>query len=158
MERHRYHLDLHIEAIEGAMQGMQKVHAVKILTEETLRAEGIRTYGGASGHQILYVRYVLGERDHASAHIAGAEIVERLFAKLKKVGLKIKGWDVRTYKSAPARKGALGVKLGQPSKFERYRAELVKMMGEGVAKKEMARRTGLSVPTVRKYLNMIEME
>jgi DNA-binding CsgD family transcriptional regulator len=30
------------------------------------------------------------------------------------------------------------------------------MMGEGVAKKEMARRTGLSVPTIRKYLKMIE--
>ncbi len=29
-------------------------------------------------------------------------------------------------------------------------------MGEGVVKKEMARRTGLSVPTVRKYLKMIE--
>jgi len=29
------------------------------------------------------------------------------------------------------------------------------MMGEGVAKKEMARWTGLSVPTVRKYLAMI---
>ena len=28
-------------------------------------------------------------------------------------------------------------------------------MGEGVAKKEMTRRTGLSVPTVRKYLKMI---
>ncbi len=28
--------------------------------------------------------------------------------------------------------------------------------GEGVAKKEMARRTGLSVPTVRKYLKMID--
>ncbi len=26
------------------------------------------------------------------------------------------------------------------------------MKGEGVAKKEMVRRTGLSVPTVRKYL------
>jgi len=32
------------------------------------------------------------------------------------------------------------------------------MVGEGVAKKEMARRTGLSVPTVRKYLKMIEKE
>ena len=42
------------------------------------------------------------------------------------------------------------------TKFERYRAELVQMIGEGVAKKEMARRTGLSVPTVRKYLKMIE--
>ncbi len=30
------------------------------------------------------------------------------------------------------------------------------MVGEGIAKKEMARRTGLAVPTVRKYLKMIE--
>ncbi len=52
---------------------------------------------------------------------------------------------------------AQGVKLGQPSKFERYRADLVRMMGEGVAKKEIARRTGLSVPTVRKYLKMLEV-
>ncbi len=58
-------------------------------------------------------------------------------------------------KSALARKKAQGVQLGQPSKFERYQADLVRMMGEGVAKKEMARRTGLSVPTVRKYLKMI---
>ncbi len=43
--------------------------------------------------------------------------------------------------TALARKKAQGVKLGQPSKFERYRADLVRMMGEGVAKKEMARRT-----------------
>ena len=35
---------------------------------------------------------------------------------------------------------------------------LVRMMREGVAKKEMARRTGLSVPTVRKYLKMIERQ
>ncbi len=59
-------------------------------------------------------------------------------------------------KSALARKKAQGVKLGQPSKFERYRDDLVQMMGQGVAKKEMARRTGLSVQTVRKYLKMIE--
>ena len=45
--------------------------------------------------------------------------------------------------------------MGQTN-FERYRADLVRMMGEGVAKKEMARRTGLSVPTIRKYLKMIE--
>ena len=57
---------------------------------------------------------------------------------------------------AIVRRKAQGVKLGQPRKFERSRAELVKMMGKGVAKKEMARRTGLSVPTVRKYLKMIE--
>ena len=59
-------------------------------------------------------------------------------------------------KSALARKKAQGVKLGQPSKFDRYRADLVQLMGEGVAKKEMARRTGLSIQTVRKYLKMIE--
>ena len=58
-------------------------------------------------------------------------------------------------KSALARKKAQGVQLGQPSKFERYQADLLRMMGEGIAKKEMARRTGLSVPTVRKYLKMI---
>ena len=44
------------------------------------------------------------------------------------------------------------------TKFERYRAGLVRMMREGVAKKEMARRTELSVQTVRKYLKMIEQE
>ncbi len=48
------------------------------------------------------------------------------------------------------------LKMTGQTKFERYRADLVRMMGEGVAKKEMARRTGLSVPTVRKYLKMIE--
>ncbi len=59
-------------------------------------------------------------------------------------------------KSALARKKAQGVKLGQPSKFERYRDEMEAMLEEGIAKKEMARRTGLSVQTVRKYLNMME--
>ncbi len=59
-------------------------------------------------------------------------------------------------KSALARMKAQVVMLGQPSKFERYRDDLVQMMGQGVAKKEMARRTGLSVQTVRKYLKMIE--
>ncbi len=49
--------------------------------------------------------------------------------------------------------GCLGV---QPHGLNPGRDELVQMMGEGVAKKEMARRTGLSVPTVRKYLKMIE--
>ncbi len=39
-----------------------------------------------------------------------------------------------------------------------YRVDLVRMMGEGIAKKEMARRTRLSVPTVRKYLKMMEVE
>ena len=55
------------------------------------------------------------------------------------------------------------LKLVGQTKFERDRADLVRMMGEliprykGVAKKEMARRTGLSVPTVRKYLKMLEV-
>ena len=31
-----------------------------------------------------------------------------------------------------------------------------RMRGEGVAKKEMARRTGLDVQTVRKYLKMMD--
>ena len=48
------------------------------------------------------------------------------------------------------------LKMTGQTKFERYRADLVRMIGEEVAKKEMARRTGLSVPTVRKYLKMIE--
>ena len=49
------------------------------------------------------------------------------------------------------------LKLVGQTKFERDHADLVRMIGEGVAKKEMARRTGLSVPTVRKYLKMIEV-
>ena len=44
------------------------------------------------------------------------------------------------------------------TKFEGYRADLAQMMEEGIAKKEMARRTRLSVPTVRKYLKMMEVE
>ena len=61
-------------------------------------------------------------------------------------------------KSALARKKAQGMKLGQPSKFDRHRDDLVQMMEKGVAKKEMARRTGLSIQTIRKYLKMIEGE
>ena len=61
-------------------------------------------------------------------------------------------------KSALARKKAQGVKLGRPSKLERYRARLIKMMEAGVAKKEMARGTVLSLPTVRKYLKMIDRD
>ena len=59
-------------------------------------------------------------------------------------------------KAALARKKAQGVKLGQPSKFDRYRDDLAQMAAAGIAKKEMARRTGLSYPTVKKYLKMIE--
>ena len=59
-------------------------------------------------------------------------------------------------KSALVRMKAKGIKFGPPSKIDRRRDDLVRMMREGVAKKEVARRTGLSVPTVRKYLKMIE--
>ena len=52
------------------------------------------------------------------------------------------------------RKKTQGVKL--TSTFDRYRDDLVQMVGDGVAKKEMARRTGLSVQTVRKYLNRLD--
>ncbi len=47
------------------------------------------------------------------------------------------------------------LKMTGRTKFERYRDELVAMMGQGVAKKEMARRTRLSIQTIRKYLTMI---
>ncbi len=47
------------------------------------------------------------------------------------------------------------LKMTGQTKFERYRVDLVRMMEEGVAKKEMARRTRLSIQTIRKYLTMI---
>ncbi len=50
---------------------------------------------------------------------------------------------------------AEGKTLGRPSKFEQHRAGLARMASDGVSKKEMARRTGLSARTVRKYLAMI---
>ncbi len=48
-----------------------------------------------------------------------------------------------------------GQRLGRPSKFEQHRAGLARMADDGLSKKEMARRTGLSARTVRKYLAMI---
>lgn len=61
-------------------------------------------------------------------------------------------------KAALARKKAQGVILGQPSKFNRYRESLMTMTQQGLAKKEMARQSGLSIQTVRKYLRMIDDE
>lgn len=61
-------------------------------------------------------------------------------------------------KAALARKKAQGVILGQPSKYHRSREPLIAMSQKGMAKKEMARQTGLSVQTVRKYLRMIGHE
>ena len=48
------------------------------------------------------------------------------------------------------------MRLGQPSKFDRHRDDLVQMTEEGIAKKEMARRTGLSIQTIRKYVKLIK--
>ncbi len=48
-----------------------------------------------------------------------------------------------------------GKRLGRPSKFEEHRAGLARMASDGISKKEMARRTGLSARTLRKYLAMI---
>ena len=48
------------------------------------------------------------------------------------------------------------LKMTGQTRFERYRADLVRMMGKGVAKKEMARRTGLSIQTIRKYVKVFE--
>ena len=61
-------------------------------------------------------------------------------------------------KAALARKKAQGVILGQPSKYRRFREPLIAMSQKGLAKKEMARQTGLSVQTIRKYLRMIDDE
>ncbi len=62
----------------------------------------------------------------------------------------------RNTKAALVRKRAQGVRLGQPSKFDRHRDDLVQMTEEGIAKKEMARRTGLSIQTIRKYVKLIK--
>lgn len=51
---------------------------------------------------------------------------------------------------------AEGKALGRPSKFGAHRAALAAMMEEGLAKAEMARRTGLSYNTVKGYLRRIE--
>ncbi len=52
--------------------------------------------------------------------------------------------------TALARKTVKGVKLGQPSTFEKPRDEWARRAREGVAKKEMAQRTGLVLATVNK--------
>ena len=51
---------------------------------------------------------------------------------------------------------AEGKALGRPSKFDAHRAALEGMLDGGVAKAEMARRTGLSYNTVKGYLRRIE--
>lgn len=45
-----------------------------------------------------------------------------------------------------------GKKLGQPSKKDEWLPVLVKLKGEGVSLRGMAKKTGLSINTVKKYL------
>lgn len=61
-------------------------------------------------------------------------------------------------KAGLKRARAQGKILGAPAKFERYRDELLRMKNEGASKKGMARETGLSINSVRKYLKMLEEE
>jgi DNA invertase Pin-like site-specific DNA recombinase len=53
---------------------------------------------------------------------------------------------------------AEGKVLGRPSTFEAHRAALEEMLDGGVAKAEMARRTGLAYNTVKAHLRRIEAE
>lgn len=45
-----------------------------------------------------------------------------------------------------------GKKLGQPSKYDQWHPVLVKLKGEGKSLRGMAKETGLSINTVKKYL------
>lgn len=53
---------------------------------------------------------------------------------------------------------AEGKRLGRPSTLEAHRAVLEEMLDGGVAKAEMARRTGLAYNTVKGHLRRIEAE
>ena len=53
---------------------------------------------------------------------------------------------------------AEGKTLGRPSTFETHRSALEEMLGDGVAKAEMARRTGLAYNTVKGHLRRMETE
>jgi len=53
---------------------------------------------------------------------------------------------------------AEGKVLGRPSTFDVHHTALQEMLGRGVAKAEMARRTGLSYNTVKGHLRRIESE
>ena len=71
-----------------------------------------------------------------------AELEAKKISERTKAGLK--------------RARAQGKQLGRRSTFGQYRETLAQMAAEGLAKKEMARRTDLSVQTVRRYLKRIE--
>ena len=53
---------------------------------------------------------------------------------------------------------AEGKRIGRPSTFEAHREALEAMLDDGVAKAEMARRTGLAYNTVKGHLRRIEAE
>ena len=73
-----------------------------------------------------------------------AELEAKKISERTKAGLK--------------RARAQGKQLGRRSTFGQYRETLAQMAAEGLAKKEMARRTDLSVQTVRRYLKRIERD
>ena len=51
---------------------------------------------------------------------------------------------------------AEGKRIGRPSTFEAHHEALEEMLSDGVAKAEMARRTGLAYNTVKRHLRRIE--
>jgi len=62
-------------------------------------------------------------------------------------------------KAGLERARAQGKVLGRPDGYERWRGKLAAMRDEGsFSKAEMARRTGLSVNTVKRYLKRLEAE
>jgi DNA invertase Pin-like site-specific DNA recombinase len=87
----------------------------------------------------LIAHIVLG----VTAHYAQAEAIR--IGERTKAGLE--------------RARAQGKVLGRPDGFGRWRGELAAMRDAGdVPKAEMARRTGLSVNTVKRYLRRLEAE
>ena len=61
-------------------------------------------------------------------------------------------------KAGLERARAQGKVIGRPDGFERWRGPLTAMVAEGKAKKAMARKTGLSVNTVKSYLRRMDAE
>ena len=53
---------------------------------------------------------------------------------------------------------AEGKRIGRPSTFDEHRKDLEQMLDAGVAKAEMARRTGLAYNTVKQHLRRIDAE
>ena len=62
----------------------------------------------------------------------------------------------RRTKAGLRRARAQGKVLGAPSRFELYREQVEQLMASGTSRKGIARATGLSYNTVKKYLGMID--